>query len=100
MSRRIALVGLSWISSDLPGHAADPTLGTAIPYSHASAVAAIPELELVAGCDISANARDTFRDRWSGRYPGLKVYDDYGEMLRTERPDGISVRSLQRHGDR
>ena len=91
MTRRIALVGLSWISSDLPGHAADPTLGTAIPYSHASAVAAIPELELVAGCDISATARDTFRDRWSGRYPGLTVYDDYAEMLRTERPEFVAV---------
>ena len=58
MTRRIALVGLSWISADLAGDAADPTLGTAIPYSHASAIAAIPELELVAGCDISESARD------------------------------------------
>ena len=58
MTRRIALVGLSWIATDLPPPASDPTLGTAIPYSHASAVAAIPELELVAGCDISAAARD------------------------------------------
>ncbi len=91
MSRRIALVGLSWISSDLPGPAADPTLGTAIPYSHASAVAAIPELELVAGCDISPTARDTFRDRWSGRYPGLTIYDDYAEMLRAERPELVAV---------
>lgn len=91
MSRRIALVGLSWISSDPPGPAADRTLGTAIPYSHASAVAAIPELELVAGCDISPTARDTFRDRWSGRYPGLKIYDDYAEMLRTERPEFVCV---------
>jgi predicted dehydrogenase len=91
VSRRIALVGLSWISSDLAAPASDPTLGTAIPYSHASAVAAIPELELVAGCDIAPGARDTFRERWSGRYPGLTVYDDYGEMLRTERPEFVAV---------
>ncbi len=91
MSRRIALVGLSWIGADLPGPASDPTLGTAIPYSHAAAVAAIPELELVAGCDIVAAARDTFRDRWSGRYPGLRVYGDYAEMLRTEKPELVAV---------
>ncbi len=91
VSRRIALVGLSWISADAPGSASDPTLGTAIPYSHASAVAAIPDLDLVAGCDISPTARDTFRDRWSGRYPNLKLYDDYAEMLRTERPELVAV---------
>jgi UDP-N-acetyl-2-amino-2-deoxyglucuronate dehydrogenase len=91
MTRRIALVGLSWISADLAGPASDPTLGTAIPYSHASAVAAIPDLELVAGCDISATARETFAARWSPRYPGLTVYEDYAEMLRTERPELAAV---------
>lgn len=91
MSRRIALVGLSWISADLAGPASDPTLGTATPYSHASAVAAIPDLELVAGCDISADAREAFRERWSPRYPGLKVYADYTEMLQAERPELVAV---------
>lgn len=90
-TRRIALVGLSWISVDLPGEAADPTLGTAIPYSHASAIAAIPQLEIVAGCDISEAARTTFRDRWSMRWPDLRVYDDYREMLETERPELVAV---------
>ena len=50
--RRVAIVGLSWIAADLPAEASDPTVGTAIPYSHASAIAAIPELDVVAGCDI------------------------------------------------
>ena len=91
MSRRVAIVGLSWISADLPGVASDPTLGTAIPYSHASAIAAIPGLEVVAGCDISEGARTTFRDRWSARWPGLKVYADFHEMLETERPEIVAV---------
>jgi UDP-N-acetyl-2-amino-2-deoxyglucuronate dehydrogenase len=91
VTRRIALVGLSWISADLAGDAADPTLGTAIPYSHASAIAAIPELEIVAGCDISEAARDVFRERWSKRWPDLKVYADYREMLQTERPELAAV---------
>jgi predicted dehydrogenase len=91
MTRRIALVGLSWISADLAAEAADPTLGTAIPYSHASAIAAIPELEIVAGCDISEVARTTFRDRWSSHWPSLRVYSDYREMLQTEKPELVAV---------
>jgi predicted dehydrogenase len=91
MTRRVALVGLSWISTDLPGEASDPTLGTAIPYSHASAIAAIPGLEIVAGCDIVESARATFLDHWSSRWPDLKVYDDYREMLQTERPEIVAV---------
>lgn len=91
MTRRIAIVGLSWISADLAGEAADPTLGTAIPYSHASAIAALPDLEIVAGCDISETARTVFRDRWSERWPDLRVYADYREMLQTERPELAAV---------
>ena len=89
--RRIAVVGLSWIAADLPAEASDPTVGTAIPYSHASAIAAIPELELVAGCDIVPGAREVFLERWSPRWPGLKVYADYREMLQTERPELVAV---------
>lgn len=89
--RRIAVVGLSWIAADLAAEGSDPTVGTAIPYSHASAIAAIPDLDLVAGCDIVPAARDLFLDRWSARWPDLKVYADYGEMLRTERPELVAV---------
>ncbi len=91
MTRRVAIVGLSWISADLPGEASDPVLGTAIPYSHASAIAAIPGLDVVAGCDISEGARTTFKERWSPRWPGLKVYADFREMLTTERPEIVAV---------
>ena len=89
--RRIAVVGLSWIAADLAAEASDPTVGTAIPYSHASAIAAIPDLDLVAGCDIAAGPRDVFLGRWSSRWPGLKVYADYREMLRVERPELVAV---------
>ncbi len=47
---------------------------------------------MVAGCDISPTARaSVFRDRWSTRWPGLKVYADYREMLQTERPELVAV---------
>lgn len=91
MSRRVALVGLSWIATDHAGEAADPTLGTAIPYSHASAIAAIGGLEIVAGCDIAEDARTQFMDRWSTRWPDMRAYSDYHEMLQAERPELVCV---------
>jgi predicted dehydrogenase len=91
VSYRTALIGLSWIATDPAGPAPDPVLGTATPFSHASAMAAIPEIDVVAGCDIVAAARDRFVTQWSGRWPGLRVYDDYHEMLERERPDLVAV---------
>ncbi len=44
VSYRTALIGLSWIAADPAGPASDPVLGTAVPFSHASAMAAIPEI--------------------------------------------------------
>ena len=91
MKYRTALIGLSWIATDPAGSASDPIVGTALPGSHASAMAAIPDIELVAGCDIVATAREGFLERWSGRWPELSVYGDYREMLARERPDLVSV---------
>jgi predicted dehydrogenase len=91
VSYRTALIGLSWIAADPAGDASDPVLGTAVPGSHASAMAAIPEIELVAGCDIVPAARERFVEQWGSRWPGLRVYDDYRELLERERPDLVSV---------
>jgi predicted dehydrogenase len=91
VSYRTALIGLSWIAADPAREASDAVLGTAVPYSHTSAMAAIEEIDVVAACDIVAAARDRFVEQWSGRWPGLRVYDDYREMLERERPEIVSV---------
>jgi predicted dehydrogenase len=91
VSRRAAIVGLSWISADPAGEGSDPSVGTAIPYSHASAMAAIPEIDVVAGCDIVPAARERFLERWGERWPGLKVYDDYRVMFEEQRPEVVSI---------
>src|SRR5262245_41587973 len=88
---RAALIGLSWIVADPPGAASHPVLGTDTPYSHASALSPIPGVEVVAGCDIVPAARDRFLERWQPRWPGVRVYDDYREMLAQERPDLIGI---------
>jgi predicted dehydrogenase len=88
---RAALIGLSWIAADWAQPASDPLLGTATPGTHASAMATIPEIEVVAGCDIAAEARDRFIERWSPVWSGVRVYEDYHELLTKEQVDLVSI---------
>ena len=88
---RTAIIGLSWIATDPPNPASDPVLGTSIPYSHAAALAAIPNIDVVAGCDILPAMRTQFLERWSHRWPNAKVYESYAEMLEKERPELVTI---------
>ncbi len=88
---RTAIIGLSWIATDPPPPASDPVLGSSIPYSHAAALAAIPGIDVVAGCDIVPGLRDQFLERWSGTWPGATTYTDYAEMLTAEKPDLVCI---------
>ncbi len=91
MTYRTAIVGLSWIGADAAGPPSDPVLGTATPYSHASAMAPIPEIDVVGACDIFEAARTRFTDNWGSRWPNAKTYGDYREMLAAEKPEIVSV---------
>ena len=71
--------------------ASDPVLGTASPGTHASAMATIPEIEVVAGCDIFPAARDQFVERWGTVWPGVRVYEDYRELFAKEQVDLVSI---------
>jgi len=88
---RAAMIGLSWIATDPPPPAPDPVLGTSTPYSHAAALAAIPNVDVVAGCDIVPGLRDQFVERWGSRWPGVRTYDDYAEMLAAVKPDVVTI---------
>ena len=68
MSYRTAIVGLSWIGADPAGEASDPVLGTATPYSHASAMAPIPEIDVVGRAQLLERA-----DRPAAEPPGIGV---------------------------
>jgi len=91
MTYRTAIVGLSWIGADPAGEPSDPVLGTATPYSHASAMAPIPAIDVVGACDIFEAARTRFTQNWSGRWPDVKTYGDYREMLAQLKPEIVSV---------
>lgn len=62
-----------------------------MPPSHAAAYAAMPEIDLVAVCDLSAEALARFTAAWGGRWPRLRTYTDYRRLLAEERPDIVSV---------
>jgi predicted dehydrogenase len=88
---RAAIIGLSWIGADPAQAASDPVLGTATPGTHASAMATIPEIEVVAGCDIFPSARDQFIERWSPVWPGVRVYEDFNDLFAKEQVDLVSI---------
>lgn len=83
---RAGIIGLarmgSWWDDQL-----QQTSPLEVPSSHAGMYSACPRTELVAGCDIDAEKRETFRQRW-----GVDaVYADYHEMLARESLDVVSV---------
>jgi predicted dehydrogenase len=85
------ILGLSWIGADPPGLASDSALGTAVPYSHASAYAATPGVTRIVGCDTSEQARRAFEEEWSSRFPELRTYSHVADMIEDARPDILSV---------
>lgn len=97
---RVGIVGLSWITSEPARAGSHPVLGNAAPHSHLSALAAIPSVTVVAGCDIVPEARDRFVESWSATWPGITTYADYKEMLATEDLDIVCVATPDHlHGD-
>ncbi len=97
---RVGVIGLSWITSEpaLPG--THPVLGTAVPHTHLTALAAIPRVTVVAGCDISPEAGARFRENWGETWPEAAVYTDYREMLDQHEFDLVCVATPDHlHGD-
>src|SRR5260370_30207746 len=83
---RLAIVGLgrmgSTIDAEVVGYPA-----ITLPYSIAAAARAIPNLEIVAGCDLVAAKNEAFRQKW-----GVKqTYEDFDKMLKDENPDMVAV---------
>lgn len=77
-----AIVGLGRIGSLLEDDALREK-----PCTHAGAIAENRDAQLVAGCDIDAGRRETFRNRWSCD----RVYESAERMLRETHPDAVCV---------
>lgn len=91
MRYKAGIIGLSGISSNKPYPAPDPAVGTKAPYSHASSYALMPEVEVVAVCDISSERIAQFRADWGHLWPEIRAYSDFKAMLTSERLDVLSV---------
>ena len=79
---RVGVIGLGRMGStiDDEGH-------SHLPYSIAASARASSRLELAAGCDLLAERRKDFTDRW-----GVEaVYEDFRAMVEQERPDLVAV---------
>lgn len=96
---RCAIIGLTGIAAA----PAAPSLSGgrhALPYSHASALAMIPNAQVVAVCDLVPRLIDSFTTEWGDTWPGLRTYTDVGELLAREEIDILSVCTPDdRHAD-
>ena len=83
---RVGIIGLgrmgSTICEEVVGYEA-----FVLPYSIAGACAASERLELACGCDLLAEKREAFRERWGC----AALYEDSREMLRQEAPDLVAI---------
>lgn len=85
-SYRVGIIGLgrmgSTICDEIVGYPAFK-----LPYSIAGACAVSDRLELACGCDLAAEKRRAFTQRW-----GCKaLYEDYREMIAREQPDLVAI---------
>ncbi|MCL2600590.1 MAG: Gfo/Idh/MocA family oxidoreductase [Treponema sp.] len=78
---KAAVVGLGRIASLLEDDALREK-----PCTHAGAIAANPDCELVAGCDLDEGRRRLFAEKW-----GVPVYADAAEMLDAHKPGLLAI---------
>jgi len=78
---KTAIVGLGRIASLLEDDALREK-----PCTHAGAIAANPDCELVAGCDLEEERRRLFAERWQ-----VPVYADAAEMLEAHSPQLFAI---------
>src|SRR5437773_1623326 len=83
---RLAIIGLgrmgSTIDAEVEGYPA-----ITLPYSIAAAARAIPQLEIVAGCDLVEGKMEAFRKKWGVE----RTNRDYEKMLAEVKPDMVAV---------
>jgi predicted dehydrogenase len=60
-----------------------------ISQTHLEAYKQIPEVEIVAGVDISDDALERMETKWG--LPKEALFKDWNEMLKTIKPDGVDI---------
>lgn len=90
-SVRVAIVGLGDIGAGDQPSDEEPASSPGTPTSHASALASLPEIEVVAAADVSPAARDRFDRNWRSRWPDIRIYSGHNELLESEAIDLLTV---------
>ena len=100
---RVGIVGATWIAVRKTPASPPPfgkDIGNAISLSHAATLDALPDLELVAVCDLVPDLLDDFKTTWASELRNANTYTDYHEMLANENLDILIVAtSDNRHTD-
>jgi predicted dehydrogenase len=76
---RAGIVGLTEIASARAG-SSSPLYGV-IQASHASALAAYPEVEVASVCDLNPGLVERFQGEWRARWPQARGFTDFRELL-------------------
>lgn len=88
---RVAIVGLGSIGADDQPNDEVPLNSPGTPTSHASALASLPGIEVVAAADVLPAARERFERGWRNRWPDIHVYASHDELLEAETVDLLTV---------
>jgi predicted dehydrogenase len=88
---RAVIIGLTGIGARRPEEAENLPVYGAMPGSHAGAYGLHPQTEVVAVCDLREEALADFKAQWGDVWPEVRLYTDYREMLKEEKPDLVSV---------
>ncbi len=74
--------------------------GEPVFVSHAWAMSHIPEIDIVAVCDLDPARVERFRNNWHHRWPDTELYRDYQKMLADEDLDIVLVATSEhRHAE-
>ncbi len=65
--------------------------GERVMVSHVWSVGHVPEIEVVAGCDLNPARVERFQENWGDMWPNARTYADYREMLASEDLDIVTV---------
>jgi predicted dehydrogenase len=88
---RVAIISAGRMASTIDDEIIEqphwPTLRSHLPYSHAATYSQVPDVEMVAVCDLDEAKCKTFRERWGV----ARCYADYREMVAQEKPDILSI---------
>jgi len=71
-----------------------------IGQKHAQGVVGLDKAAVVAGCDLSQDALNAFKEKYIDQWSNISLYSDYKQMLQQEQPNIVTIATPDnRHAD-